>query len=358
MTLNSRGLGLIEILLSSAIMIMVVLVISSVIAVMFSANIKLTDKEFFRLEMENAMHYFTRRLFNVAVIRPIEVLSSGHTYRGLAGVTNEGPASSCSYQLDGQGEKYSVARFSTIGQYMRPEESLEKWSEGDIALSKPLRISYHPDLSEGYHVFQNGDPQNTSEILLIDADSVDIRRYKVASVATVAPGVTIPEAHLALDLEMPRDFEGNVQLAGSSDFVSKSIIYPLSTRYICVDSNSGDLVETEEGTGNAKTVLSIGNREPASIERFEMRYLDSQDSERLARGDFFPYPYDDSSLQHCLTAVLLRLEISTKYRESVTLEKVVLINNFNIHRAKSCGVASLGVHQNYRIALFKGLSIF
>ena len=295
------------------------------------------NDQFGKLEIDRLFGTLEKRIYNATWLTPAEGLDApgNQVYRGVYGVNGTDPIRGCQYlkAANGTGDQYSILRYTTILNLFAPEPTLKAWDETTIAGTPiPVTLSLTNTPPAPGYVFQSGI-KNVSEIVLIDADSTDIHRYSVNSVKVDKSRRVLPFDYNAVSVSHAKTVTGKIVTNLNSKFITGSLVLGSETRLLCIDPK-GRIIEMTEP--NLTTQVLFDPRPfLATISQFEIRFMSTPNLARLDPTAFIPFP-SDVPTQSCLNAALISLTLNQGNLVK-PFKKVVLINNFNAHRALNCG---------------------
>jgi len=342
---KNKGRSLLEVLIAIGLTIVITMGIFQLMTRAIKQQSRELKQGMSKLFVKTTLNLLHRELFNSSLISPSEKLNSstGDFYRGLSGINGASiPVLGCQFETDAEGERYSILRYTKIVDRFKPNTVMRFFKEDDVGTidnNLKLRLSYFPDTESENYVIKGVKPQ-TKEILLIDADTTDRRRYVIDSVSLDSSGFPLAFDNLIVELQMPKRVGGaSVEKIANLSFVTDSIAYGLSTNYLCVNPK-GQLVIQNEISEEQRVLLDVANQ-LKKIERFEITYLGTVDTQRIDFASFIPYPYEviNFDAQKCFNTVQISVILSELNDPSkvMKLRKLILINNFNSNRPAGCG---------------------
>ncbi len=350
--LNQNGLTLIEVLVSSALFALISISAYSMMMSFVRRQDRTQKSASITLIMNSAIDELRRRIGNSVVLSPpegLEVPADGF-YPGIA--TTRGGISivGCTREeIDGANERFSILRFTSFDYKVSPESTRRPWNDANFA-SQEVRVSHHPPDFRPPHLFQTAQ-FGSPEVLLIDADRLTMRRFRVTSTAEVLNssldpyddlpktdgGVSLVFDYRRLSLAMPTALNGANQTPSGQNYITGSSIYPVHTYYLC-RSPEGKIVLKEEATGRTTQLI-----DPApfflSLSKFEIRFHGTKDSDRLEHANFQLFPYTDFNQRLCINNVSLEIELTPLPGSSSkpeNLKTLIPLQTFNTRRPAVC----------------------
>lgn len=309
---------------------------------------KETAEQTIRVQLDVALNHISRLLYNAASLKPSEDLlaKADIAYRGVAAIDGGAvPIPNCQYKKEGSKEIYSILKVSAINSLLGPEKTHLRWNEKDLTTTE-LKLTLHKGTN---HLFSNGK-QNSKEMLLIDADALSIRRYKVKDKSVTIIKDLDPATgqelkgfeYTSVFLEMPLTPFSQMNSSQDLWFITSSMAYGLNTNRICVNT-AGDLVSVDEQTNESHPWLSPHNQ--YKIESFSVQFFNSKVGDsRLDRSLFYLFPYGsaeiDTTRRTCLNVALVQITVSFKSgseeRKTLSLDRTFVLNNLSQKRPVLC----------------------
>lgn len=349
MTPNRRGISLVEVVVAMTLLVAVSAGTASLFSKLSKTTKNETDTQLTRLNVGRSLGELKKDVYNAALLSPREGLDTAKDglYSGLVALSsNSSHKKDCQHEADGAGERFSILRYTTLLNNFSPEKTLKGWRDTDT--KRPLRVSYHAANTGTQYLFQ-GSKQNASEVILIDADLTNARRYGVESVKNV---VTNKDpftdrwnfrkrfTYTEVTLSLPKTGSGATQPSIDLSFITNSLLYAAATRVVCV-SPQGVLISKDESNGKIKPLLVPD--QSFSISRFEVSFFNTKTADRLDSNTFFPFPLAstlaDIERRRCLDAVNIRVHIKRNGGPpgpDLAFDETILVNNQHAHRVPSC----------------------
>ena len=314
---NSRGFTLTEILIASAISIMIFVNLAYVLHNFFTEQKSMEIWTDVNLEANRAFKAIHNEIRNTIKLTPFENLNNiaDSKYIGVTSLKNEETPEICMND-----ENFKVIQYTALMKRKKSEVLRRAWSEQDSAnkngSNHQLRVSWlNGDKSV---ITSEGDKDK--EITIVDADQRFIRRYRVTRV-TLSNNVTIdpydnavhldstgnPIRHTYWNLELKSPYTSkrtntNTEVA---NFVTGSDVYESETNILCVHKNSKQVVKYNVQTDKYVDLFNI-NQSEFNIQKFYIGYLNTNKANRIDKDAYF-LSVDDLDHIECLN--VLKLEV-------------------------------------------------
>ncbi|MFZ4403105.1 MAG: PilW family protein [Pseudobdellovibrionaceae bacterium] len=357
---NKKGFTIIEVLIASALSMLVIYSILSLMLEAQTAVNKSGTEMGLKTEFDIQVNDLSKYIGNSVRLDPPEnYTGNDKKYHGIIAMQNAFPTV-CKYDADpiAKTETYSILRMTSLRKKFNPKRLLRSWQESSSGLVGPtheLRVSYVPGEDELHPVDATLAPK---EVILFEADGYIVRRYKVAAIRKIAntdkdpfddvdtrlnpDGTPRLYTYTAMDLEMPKNALDEVQTPDATlRFLTNSMLYISDTEYLCVDTNKKKLIRTSQNDfNNQKTFLDVTN-EKFNFDRFQVRFSLTKDlSARVDPTTFKYYRFwDDPKDEGCINIVDFSVMMLVDRRSSQvesSMGRTQILNNFNNSRPAGC----------------------
>jgi hypothetical protein len=346
---NSRGYNMIEMMMASALLVVVILGTLQLFADGLKPLVNSLKTQKAKTEVNLSLASIKRELFNAVLLNPEEplLISTDSLYKGLAGLKSHPKCRFAVDSIDPSREQYSIFRATSVMRKIPPEELLKAWAFTDTI--NDLRISYH-DSAE--YMFQPATMDQVKEIAIIDIDGTYRSRFLVKSAkhmpaANIDPYTLLPDPDptkvfapwTQLVLEMPKNAAGTTLPPLAFNFISNSMVYPVKTKTYCMDKDQNKIIIYDESNDTVSDFFD-GESYDVDIVRFEMRYLNTVKTQRVDKTVFISFPDSDIVKRRCINLFELSMELKKRNVEGTTATirfgTSGLLHTFNEHRPANC----------------------
>lgn len=352
---NNKGFTLTELLVASAISMIVVGSSMTLLFYFFREKTQLDTWSTGQIEMSMAIKNLESDLRNVVRVEPQEDFQSAgdSLYFGVTDVPVGNEPATCLNDTNN-----SVIRYTALDRFKRQERTLRTWSEqSDVDQSGPafeLRVT--TDGSDDSLVSNKNLPK---ELVVVDADRRYTRRYEVASRvfhlnATLDPyddqpkvdstGSAVVFNYASLLLKKPSTASSTKTSTKQSVFITGSDVYASNTFVMCLRKSDRSLVKYNTIT-QEETVLITNNNQEFRLKAFKIGYLNTRPGTRVDPVNFFS-SLIDTPLGHCVNVIHVTLSAEvTKgqmdaeqkaLKSGISRSRTIFATNLNSRRALSC----------------------
>lgn len=342
------GYSLIELLVAASLMSAIVFSGYSLVNLLFRRNAKASQEVSLGALSDRVLGNVLRTVGNAIVLTPPEGIATttDGLYPGFSAIPSNVTVPGCDYQADSATrDKYAILRVSSFENRMQPELLVRGWSDSTID-TVPIRISYHaPTEPPPHHAFQIAAAPPT-EIYLIDANLVAMRRFMVGTQTEVLnthldPADDVDRTpnvynYRTVQLIKSKTATSLPHAATGSFFTTGSFVYSARTRLYC-RSPDGKFIAKDELSGNIQVLL---DPEPFGklLSRLEFRFYGTKPTERTEMSLFTLFPFADFNARICANSVLLSMEYTSAAGNEAPyiVNRVITLSAFNARRPAQC----------------------
>lgn len=254
----------------------------------------------------------------------------------------------------------SVVRMTSFVRNKGSVRLLRSWDEtldaGKTGVAHELRVNHEPDTNIALFTARSAP----KEVILVDADQMSTRRYKVHShriilnsvldpnddlPKTKADGTPLRFDYVAVALEMPNNQLATPIPVESLRFITGSEAIPSSTLVLCQDAVKGSVIEINQTENTTKVLLTnpVGKYD---AKEFRIKFAAPKAMATLNNDSFkeliFATPEANCINAAQLTLVLFPQEKAANSEKRKAILKPIVssrylfLPNFNSRRPASC----------------------